>query len=449
MSQPEVVPIELPVGKVLALKDNDIIRARGVPYAVAERFQPPQYPVKWPAAKDCTQPASLCPQLPSRLEAVMGPVTNGRKHDEDCLHVTVTAPRDAVNAPVMVWFHGGAFISGGGDLDCYQPLDLARRGIVCVNVSYRIGVFGFLMIPGIAPAHLGLLDQQVSLRWIQDNIAAFGGDPSNVTLVGQSAGSDSIICLLGAETEDTLFHRAILMSPPLREIKERVPTVDALSAKAQSLFQEDPRTMSVSALLDVQKKLLMDPVRSQVMLFAPALGHSPLPKETEFDQNVARRVKEIPILIGWTSHDGRPFARMMGPQRQWYQLPVIGDYLEALGTWYITKSYFQWPSQAFHHQVLAAGGKSTTYSFQYHPETSPLGSCHCIELSSILGDWDNWKGAAMLSGDGEEIGKVIRGIGGKFLDLWVRFMNKGNLKPGHIVIDEHFDRPYDYFEANS
>lgn len=447
MSQSEVVPIQLPVGKVLALRDNDIIRARGIPYAVAERFKLPQYPVKWTSAKDCTQPAPLCPQLPSRLEAVMGPVTNGRRHEEACLHVTVTAPRDAVNAPVMVWFHGGAFISGGGDLDCYQPLELARRGIVCVNVSYRLGVFGFLLIPGIAPAHLGLIDQELALRWVQDNISAFGGDASNVTLVGQSAGADTIICLLGSETKEKLFHRAILMSPPLRELKERIPTVDALSTKAQSLFQDDPRTMSVSALLDVQKKLLMAPVRDQVMLFAPALGHSPLPKESEFEHNLTERVKEIPILIGWTQHDGRPFARMMGPQRQWYQLPLIGDYLEALGTWYITRSYFQWPSQAFHNKVLAAGGKSTTYAFQYHPQTSSLGACHCIELSSIFGEWDNWKEAAMLSGDKEKTRMVIRGIGEKFLDLWVRFMNKGSLKPGHIVIDEHFDRPYQYFES--
>jgi len=93
--------------------------------------------------------------------SLLWPVAANRRMDEDCLHLTITAPAKVSLSPVMVWFRGGAFISGSGDLDCYAPVDLARdHGVVCVNVSHRLGVFGYLMIPGIAPVNLGLLDQR-------------------------------------------------------------------------------------------------------------------------------------------------------------------------------------------------------------------------------------------------------------------------------------------------
>jgi len=447
--QDQTITIQLPDGKILARQDGDLIRARGVPYAVAERFQPPTPTPKWSSIKDCTRPAVLCPQLPARLEAVLGPITRGREHDENCLHVTVTAPQNAENAPVLVWLHGGAFVSGGGDLDCYQPLDLAKHGIVCVNVSYRLGVFGWFKLDGISPPNLGLLDQRAALQWVQKSISSFGGNPGNVTAVGQSAGADSIICLLVSEGGQSLFHRAILMSPPLRELRERVPTVDAVSAQAQLLLTEDPRKMSVAALLDLQRKLLMTPARPQIMLFAPALNHYPLPKESDLNQLVTERVKNIPILIGWTAHDGRPFSRLMGPQRQWYDTPIIGDYLEALGTWYVTKSYFQWPSQTFHDQVLLAGGMSTTYTFSWHPPSSPLGANHCIDLATIFGEWKDWREAAMVAGDETETKEAVQRMGQTVRNLWLGFVQGRKLKADHIVMDSSFMSPEQYFEPAS
>lgn len=144
--------IQLPVGPIKAIiVDDSFIHARGIPYAKAQRFEKPQPTETWTEALDCTGRAPICPQLPSRLESVMGPLTKGHSLSEDCLRVSIIAPRDVTNAPVMVWLHGGAYISGGGDLDCYQPIDLAKRGIVCVNINYRLGVFGYLHLEGIAP----------------------------------------------------------------------------------------------------------------------------------------------------------------------------------------------------------------------------------------------------------------------------------------------------------
>ncbi|KAL3462724.1 Alpha/Beta hydrolase protein [Aspergillus heterothallicus] len=424
--------ISLPSGPILALTNptTNTLHARGIPYATAPRFSPPQPIPPWTTAKDCTAPAPICPQLPSRLESVMGPLTAGHEHSEDCLALSVTSPSDdtTTNRPVLVWFHGGAYISGGGDLACYQPLELAKQGVVCVTVTYRLGVFGYLGLEGIAPRNLGLLDQREALRWVQANISAFGGDPRNVTAVGQSAGADSIICLLAAEgTKSTeLFARAILLSPPLREIRERAVerTAEQLTRKAEEFIKKDPREMSVAELLDLQKKLLMNPVRKQVMLFAPALGEEPLPGVEEFDKRLADAVCDVPILIGWTAHDGRPFSSMMDPFAlgSWglYSVPLLGSAVEAAQTWYVTRSYFAWPSLEFHTYVGKVGGMSTTYEFSWAAGESKLGSCHCVDIPFVLGAEGAWKAAPMLKGDGtnvdiERLGKEIRG-------LWVGFM---------------------------
>ncbi|KAJ5553736.1 hypothetical protein N7494_003114 [Penicillium frequentans] len=405
--------VQLLTGPIKALAlENTLIHARGIPYAKASRFQILQS-TTWSDVLDCTSRAPICPQLPSRLEAVMGPLTKGHSMDEDCLHLSITAPHNATQAPVMVWLHGGAYISGSGDLDCYQGIDLAKRGIVCVNITYRLGVFG------------------AALQWIQVNIAAFGGDPKNITLVGQSAGADSIICLMAAENTAGLFHRAILLSPPLRELKDRTATGPLVTKMAESLFTKDPRIMSVDELLGIQKKLLMDPVKKQVMLFAPNLGFDPLPKEQDFDRRINEVVRNIPILIGWTAHDGRPFSSMIGPQSL-LQLPVIGPYVEALGTWYITQSYFKWPSLRFHEQILRAGGTSTSYSFGWAADDNALGACHCIDIPFVLGGWNAWKTAPMLTGQNTQAD--IARLGSDLKDMWTDFMNGKSLQNGHIII---------------
>ncbi|KAL2838384.1 Alpha/Beta hydrolase protein [Aspergillus pseudoustus] len=454
MSEIATTTIPLASGPILALTDpaSKTLHARGIPYAIAPRFAPPQPISAWTAGKDCTVPAPICPQLPSRLESVMGPLTAGHEQSESCLTLSVTAPlhyppheapcnnnnNNSALLPVLVWFHGGAYISGGGDLACYQPLKLAEQGVVCVTVTYRLGVFGYLGLAGIAPRNLGLLDQREALLWVRSNISAFGGDPGNVTAVGQSAGADSIICLLAAEGAKSkeLFAKAILLSPPLREIRERAVelTAELLTTKAEGLLTRDPREMDVSELLDLQKKLLMDPVRKQVMLFAPALGEYPLPAVEEFDKRIAGAVADIPILIGWTAHDGRPFSSMMDPfgLGSWgfYNIPLLGSVAEAAQTWYVTRSYFSWPSQEFHAYVRKFAGRSTTYEFGWAAERSKLGSCHCVDIPFVLGAEGAWDAAPMLWGSGTEgdlqrLGEGIRG-------LWVGFMRGEWVQKEHL-----------------
>ncbi|MGV0737568.1 carboxylesterase family protein [Mycobacterium syngnathidarum] len=130
---------------------------------------------------------------------------------EDCLVLSVTAPSDAAGLPVMVWLHGGAYVSGSGEAAKYDADDLARLGrVVVVRVSSRLGILGYLSPSGTD--NLGLRDQLLALQWVRDNIAAFGGDPRRVTVFGQSAGADSILSPMLCEQNIGLFQRAILQS---------------------------------------------------------------------------------------------------------------------------------------------------------------------------------------------------------------------------------------------
>lgn len=171
-----------------------VVRSGPVRYAVAERFARPR-PVR---DGDRPPTGEICPQLPSRLDAVMGPPLDRHPQGEDCLNLTVTTPaRDGAARPVMVWFHGGGFSSGAGLMDWYDGGALATEGdVVVVAVNYRVGALGYLCLDGVSEGNLGLYDQLEALRWVRRHIAAYGGDPADVTVFGQSAGALSIRLLM-------------------------------------------------------------------------------------------------------------------------------------------------------------------------------------------------------------------------------------------------------------
>lgn len=159
---------------------------QGIPYAappVGElRWAPPQPVVPWSAPRDGTKPGNVCAQLPS-------PAADITSEQEDCLYLNVTAPDAPAPLPVMVWIHGGTGANGAGSY--FDPHRLALGGdVVVVTLNYRLGIFGAFGYPGLdGSGTFGLADQQAALRWVQRNIAAFGGDPGNVTLFGESYGA--------------------------------------------------------------------------------------------------------------------------------------------------------------------------------------------------------------------------------------------------------------------
>ncbi|MFH8370659.1 carboxylesterase/lipase family protein [Streptomyces sp. NPDC018031] len=195
---------------------DGVVSFLGIPYAAPPfgplRFSAPALPEPWTGVRDalCYGPTPPRAPYPPPFDAL---VPEDVRPGEDCLNLNVwtPAPEPGAGLPVMVWVHGGAFQNGSGSTSGYDGGAFARDGVVCVTFDYRLGTDGFLHLPGV-PGNRGLLDQVAALRWVRDNIAAFGGDPGQVTVFGQSAGAMSIGQLLLLDEARGLFRRAILQS---------------------------------------------------------------------------------------------------------------------------------------------------------------------------------------------------------------------------------------------
>jgi para-nitrobenzyl esterase len=201
-------------GMVIGAEENDVAIFRAIPYAAPpleeRRFARPQPHPGWQQPLDTTRTEAdiVCPQR-NTAGTVIG--------KEDCLILNVYAPLNVGNAPVMVFIHGGAFIQGASTLPIYDGRALAKRGVVVVSLNYRVGVLGFLATSALqqtdgAAGNFGLWDQRLALQWVRDNAAAFGGDPANVTMFGQSAGAASVAIHLVSPGSQSLFDRAIVQS---------------------------------------------------------------------------------------------------------------------------------------------------------------------------------------------------------------------------------------------
>jgi para-nitrobenzyl esterase len=198
-------------GPVRGTVADDARIFQGIPYAappVGElRWKPPEAVQPWSMVRDATTPASPCPQQAN--SEVPKPTS-----DEDCLYLNVTTPRAAAHGPrpVLVWMAGGGFLTGAGS--SYGARRLAAHGdVVVVTINYRLGIFGFFGHAGLADSgSFGLQDQQAALRWVQRNASAFGGDPGNVTLAGQSAGAMSTCAQLTSPSSVGLFHKTVMQS---------------------------------------------------------------------------------------------------------------------------------------------------------------------------------------------------------------------------------------------
>src|SRR6201987_4781540 len=202
-------------GAVRGRAESGVYAFLGLPYAAppfgANRMRPPQPVRPWDGERDAgaygpTAPKGDYPPQYSRLfpEVVIP--------GEACLNLNVWTPDpDATGLPVLVWIHGGSFMNGSGSVGEYNGAAFARDGVVCVTINYRLSAEGFLFLDD-GVANLGLLDQLAALRWVQDNISAFGGDPARVTVAGESAGAMSVTTLLSMPLASDLFSQAIAES---------------------------------------------------------------------------------------------------------------------------------------------------------------------------------------------------------------------------------------------
>jgi para-nitrobenzyl esterase len=319
----------------------------GIPYAAPPvgnlRWSAPRPVASWQGVRDAKQLGHNCMQ--HQPYGDIDAAAAGKS--EDCLYLNVWTPSLSGRRPVMVWIHGGGFFAGFGGEERHNPGPLTRKGAVVVTLNYRLGAFGFLAHPAIAsddPARTsgnwGLQDQIAALQWVQRNIARFGGDPSRVTIFGESAGSMSVAALIGSPLAKGLFHRAILESGTGTLVRSRSEG-DALGMKLAAALgvtgsdgDADVRLRAIPAdsVLAAAVRIAPNP---GAPIFFPIVDGYVLDRPVD-SAIVQGRANVVPIIVGSNRDEpmevfgapGRSLARIMRQRRSpayLYLYTRVGD----------------------------------------------------------------------------------------------------------------------------
>lgn len=324
MSQSNTAIVQTPSGAVAGIRDHRGERYRAIPYAAtptgAARFAPPAPHPGWDGVRDATGHGATAPQ-PARdfgaldMRPYFGP---GWVRGPDYLTLDVHTPAaDDAARPVMVFVHGGGFVTGSSQAALYDGQTFARDGVVLVTVNYRLGVCGFLDVDG-APRNRGLLDVLAALNWVQDAISSFGGDPTNVTVFGQSAGATLVGALLATPEATGLFHRAIMQSGSgtgafTPEQAERVTSAAAAELGVEPTadgFADIPDEQFVAVLptlagLDLRTATATDPLVG-LSPFSLVLDEQPA------DSLAHGPAADIALLIGTNNEEGNLYLVPQG-----------------------------------------------------------------------------------------------------------------------------------------
>lgn len=317
--------VDAPAGRLRGEAADGLNIFRGVPYARApvgfRRWRAPEPMERWRRERDATRFGAACYQPTARGESIYAPA-EFQPMSEDCLFLNIWAPADARNAPVLVWIHGGSLVSGAGSEAAYNGTRLAQQGVILVTINYRLGALGYLALPGLSAetregvsGNYGLLDQVEALRWVNRNIAAFGGDPNNVTIAGESAGALSVMYLMATPFARGLFHKAIAQSaymvtaPELRgNTYPSFPAAEAvgmwLAGQLRAGSVEDLRAMSAEAIVNRTASTGYFPF--------PTIDGHVLPRQLVdvFDSSQQARV---PILAGFNAGEIRSLRFLLPP----------------------------------------------------------------------------------------------------------------------------------------
>ncbi|AHJ96594.1 carboxylesterase family protein [Hymenobacter swuensis] len=404
-----------------------LVRASGIRYARAARFQPPVDEPAHPDLRPATAPGPACPQVPDpALQEALGPALAGRIFDEDCLRLTVTAPPNYQTGParpVLVWIHGGSYVSGAGDLAFYDPAPLVReQELVVVAVSYRLGMLGFLGHQH-APANLGLLDLLSALRWVQRNIAAFGGDAGCVTLLGHSSGGDAAAHLMLTEGATKLFRRVILHSAPLGLAPGRARMTRAMAAAVTPLLPDAPLAQVLAAQPRAEQAARWSGLKAG-MPFGVQYGAFPLPPEAEANATWQSVAAQFDVLIGTTADELRFFAVIAPRLRRLLTLPRPAPaLLQALITAGSRRIYVG-PAAVFARRHARAGGRAYLFTVPYHPPGSDFGGAHTIDLPLLFGSAAAWAPVPLL---GEAAWPEVEAAGRPVRQFWADFARTGQL----------------------
>ncbi|HEX4293849.1 MAG TPA: carboxylesterase/lipase family protein [Rhizomicrobium sp.] len=450
MDQQTAEIVEIAQGRLKGFAKDGILRFNGIPYAqppVGElRWRPAEPPQSWLGIRDGARFAGIAPQIKSAAEVLIGGTPG--EQSEDCLYLNVWTPSlDGAPRPVMVWIHGGAFVTGAGTLGTYNGKRLAALGdVVVVTINYRLGAFGFLNLADATDGKLpgngteGLGDQIAALRWVRQNIARFGGDAGNVTIFGESAGAMSVGAMLAAPGARGLFHKAILQSGAAHIGRRR-----AASAKIARMMIDriggDLLTAPKEAILKAQSEIIDMPRDAGAMPFAPTIDENVLPTRA-IEQVRAGSAHGVPILAGTTMEEwklftaARPKLRLMdGAKLRRYTAGLVGeDHADALLAAYGEGSPFErWNAVMTDHTFAVPAARlleaqrafAPTFAYRFDWRSpllaGVLGSCHALELGFVFGTY-NEKLAGAFFGKGA----AADALAAAMMLSWVQFARTGD-----------------------
>jgi para-nitrobenzyl esterase len=460
------VVVETPSGRLAGREQDGVRSFLGIPFAKpplgARRFAAPEPAEPWAGVRDAGSYGPSGPQAPIPLPL---PGMDVGRTDEDCLYLNVWTPASgAARKPVMVWIHGGGFVIGSGSQVVYDGARLARRGdVVVVTINYRLGALGFLhlaeLCPGLAGAvsNPGMRDQVAALRWVADHIAAFGGDPSNVTIFGESAGGMSVGTLLGMPSADGLFQRAIPQSGATHnfhtpETGTRVAAaflaaLGLTAAEAERSLREVPP----QKLLDAQAQTQLALAGSVGLLpFQPVADGDSLPRPALQPVREGARAG-VSLLAGATRDEWKLFT-LMDPaaaglddekllERLGREVPEVdadalyacyGDALRGRGQSAAalelfaaiqTDRVFRIPAIRLAEAQLAHQARTFMYRVDWESPMlgGALGACHGIDLPFVFGNFDLPGGDAFV-GKGPDVAALAE----RMMDAWLAFARSGD-----------------------
>ena len=431
-------------GEIQGVVKDGITSFKGIPYAAPPigdlRWKAPQPVVPWAGVRraDKFGPAPMQPPL---LATLMGAPAS-----EDCLYLNVwTGAKDpSERRPVMVWIYGGAFMLGATSDPTYDGTNFAKKGVVLVSIGYRVGPFGFLAHPeltaesGKGSGCYGIQDQIAGLKWVKENIAQFGGDPSRVTIFGESAGGESVSILTASPLARGLFHRAISESggimSPIKPAADKpgglVPSLQFAEAQGKKFFADlgvaDLRAARKLAASDIQKVKLEPcwPVAD-----GETIVGDPYIRYQRGDFN------DTPILVGTNSDDGGMFAPLLPSPEKFEKLVratlgrgaelVLGVYphstqVEAARSNrdVIRESIFAWPTWAWARLQSEKGtGKAYLYYFDYGP-AQPGNVGHAADLPYVFGNFTGWFNPGETPAN--------RAMSNTLMSYWINFATTGD-----------------------
>jgi para-nitrobenzyl esterase len=482
--------VETATGRVEGVVGDRSLVFRGVPFAAPplgrRRWRPPLPVAPWTGVRDATTFGPVSIQRPGPVEQALGSL--GADISEDCLYLNVWTPAaDGGQRPVLAWVHGGGYVGGSGSTSWYDGGRLSQLGdAVIVTFNYRLGMLGFLHLADLggerwaSAGNCGVLDQVAALRWVQQNIAGFGGDPGNVTVFGESAGAFSIATLLAMPAAAGLFHRAILQSGSTTNVHNR----DSATALAVDLLGDLGIDASrrhgpgggadASGLVDIPADTLLDAQSAAGerhapfgLAYTPVVDHVSLPVHPQ-DAVEAGSSHHVPIITG-TNRDEMRLFMMMDPKAfdvddddlvsRVGALPGVGrdrapdlvaDYrrmspdlspsrlLGAIETDYV----FRVPAIRHADANAATGAPTWMYWFTWATPAfgGALGSCHAAEIPFVFDALDR-PGVEFLTGDGPE----RRGLADAITSAWLAFARHGD--PGWPAYDPGGSRVTQRFDA--